>query len=98
MANVTVDTVIAFTKAVLTQSYQKCRTAVLALDPDDKVYTPKAEITRIRQVVASGAGDYTGQYENVGGASTVENKDYKAVNDRFKQLVVDYLEEMASTF
>lgn len=96
MANVTVDTMIAFSKAVLTQYYQRSRTSVMALSPEDKVYTTKANITRIRQVVASGAGDYTGQYENVGGVSTVEFKDYQAVNDRFKQLVIDYLDEVAS--
>lgn len=96
MANVTVDTIIAFSKSVLTQYYQKSRASLMALNPEDKVYTEKAKTTRIRQVVASGAGDYTGAYENVGGVSTVEYKDYTAVNDRFKQLVVDYLDEMAS--
>lgn len=96
MANVTVETIVAFSKLVLTQWYLKSRTSLLALDPADKIYTPKANITRVREVVATGAGDYNGVYRNVGGASTVVYKDYKANNDRYKQFVIDYLDEMAS--
>lgn len=96
MANVTVDTLIAFSKAVILQYRQKCRTSVLALNPEDKVYTPKAGITRVREVNASGAGDYTGVYQSVGGSSSVTYRDYKATVDRFKQFVIDYLDEVAS--
>lgn len=96
MANVTVETIIAFSKAVMTQYYQKCRTSIMALPPEQKVFTPVAKKTRIRQVVSGGAGDYTGQYENVGESSKIEYKEYEAICDRYKQLIVDYLDEMAS--
>ena len=89
------ESVIAFAKHVMTLAYVGCKTAVFN-DPTKKVYTMHAKTTRIREIQTGGAGDYTGKYEAVGGADSVTWKDYQANVDRFKQLCLDIVDEMAT--
>ena len=92
------ESVYAYAKGFNTGLFQGCLTSVLSR-PNDKIYTPKGKVTKIRQVDAGGAGTYNkknGFMGTYGGGRGVEYIGYEAKNDRVKVLRVDALDEQQS--